>query len=120
MLLEALEADRRVHGDDTSQVASRYASIGLLCRQMGRSREAIGWLEPAVSLLRGTLGDEDDMTCSAVDALVELWLDEGKEAMGRHDHGYARDVLLRAVGPARDVLGKRHWLTLAIEATGLV
>lgn len=110
LLLEALEIDRHTFGDDSPEVALRYAHLGNLYAQTGRRDEALGFLEPAAKLLRSTLGDSAYQTRFAVELLVELWLLIAEDAISERDHGYAREVLMEAKQLTIDVLGPKHRL----------
>jgi tetratricopeptide (TPR) repeat protein len=119
LLMEALEADRRTYGEASAEVAVRYANLGHLCAQLGRRPEAMGWLEPAASLLRSNLGDEHPHTRFAVEELIRLWIEEGKDGVRRRDYRYARDVLIRARDLARPVFGDKHWTIAEIRKFNL-
>jgi tetratricopeptide (TPR) repeat protein len=120
LLLEAVELDRRTHGDDSPEVAVRFASLGHLYAQMGRHAEAMGWLEPAASLLETQLGPQHPHTRLAVETLVQLWIDVGRNAYHRRDLPYARQMLAKAKGLAKPLLGEKHWLVAEIDKFGLV
>lgn len=119
LLKEALEADQIVYGDGSSEVAIRYANLGHLCAQIGRHKEAMGWLEPAASLLRSNLGDAHPHTKFAVEELVGRWIEEGKQAVLRKDFMHARAVLIKARDLARPILGEKHWTIAEIRKFNL-
>lgn len=114
-LLEAYEAERRLHGDDSWQAAVASANLGHHCAQLGRTAEALGWLESGALVLRGTLGREHPHTIVAVEMLVDLWRGEAEKAFARRDARSARPLLDRARELAIDVLGREHPSTRAIE-----
>jgi hypothetical protein len=80
----------------------------------------MGWLEPATSLLRSTLGDEHWQTRLAAELLVWLWIEEAKGAVQRREKPFARQVLSRARDVALPVLGPKHPLNLDIARLGLL
>jgi len=112
LLMEALEAARRVFGEDSAQVAERTAGIGHLLAQAGRHQEAIGWLEPACSLLRSTAGDADVRTVSAVEALGEAVL---ACVQGRADVAGVAQMVRGAHRHAGAVLGHAHRVTRGLR-----
>ncbi|TNE89223.1 MAG: tetratricopeptide repeat protein [Deltaproteobacteria bacterium] len=105
-LLEALEVEKRLFGENSPEVAVRTAAIGHLYAQQGRHGEAMGWLDPAVSLLRSTRGDKDNATRTAVGYLLDLLDVEIGKAEARHDRQLARDLLGHALEMSSAVLGK--------------
>ncbi len=115
MLREALEAELRLHGEGSTEAAIRYAHLGFLCADQGRRDEAIGWLEPAASILRSNVGDHHFYTRQAVEHLVAMWVEMAREALARVERSYAKDILKRARILAIPVLGARHGLVQAIE-----
>jgi tetratricopeptide (TPR) repeat protein len=105
-LLEALEVERRLFGEGSAEVAVRTAAIGHLYAQMGRHGEAMGWLDPAVSLLRSSRGDKDPATKTAVGYLLDLLDVEIERAEKSHDGALRRGFLGHAIEMASAVLGK--------------
>jgi tetratricopeptide (TPR) repeat protein len=80
LLLEALEAERRLHAEDSVEVAVRLAALGRLCLRQGRTQEAMGWLEPAVSTLRRRLPALDERTRQAAEDLAAALVAEAQQA----------------------------------------
>lgn len=112
-LREALEAERTLYGDDSPEVGVRYAALGHLCAQLDRHDEALGYLDPAASLLRGTYGDAHPATQTAVRHLLEVLIEGAKRALQGRDKPLAQALAARAreVGPP--VLGFSDRLVLA-------
>ncbi len=108
LLLEALEADRRLHGEVSAEVARRYVQLARFYRALGRHTDALGWLDPGASLMRSVHGDADRRTRSAVDLLLEVLLEEAAAARGRRDKGLALDLVARALAIGEPVLGPTH------------
>lgn len=108
LLREALEAERRLHGDASYHVALRYAALGRFVHQLKRPDEALGYLDVANSLLRGTLGDDDERTVEAVDLQVQIMLDQAKASLGARDRDMAQRLISRALRVAEQVLGFDH------------
>jgi tetratricopeptide (TPR) repeat protein len=108
LLLEALEAERRLHGDTSLQVAQRYLELGRLCARQGRLDEALGWLDPAASLHRTVLGDEDPVARGAVQAQLEVLVQRAVRSLEHGDRAYARDLLDAGLSGAAPVLGFDH------------
>jgi tetratricopeptide (TPR) repeat protein len=48
-LVEAADVARRIHGEATAATARHQAAVGQFLRGLGRSEEAMGWLEAALS-----------------------------------------------------------------------
>jgi tetratricopeptide (TPR) repeat protein len=71
LLQEALEVERRLHGEGSPQVARRYLALGRMAARTGRVEEAVGWLEPAWQLLR-TEGDAVEARSVGEDLLATL------------------------------------------------
>ena len=111
-LYEALEVESRLYGDNSPQVAARYAAIGHLIAQAGREDEALGYLDSSSSLLRSTRGDHHPQTVLAVGYLVQLLTKRAHDAIGRHDFDLARAYAARAREVAPPVLGWGDPLTL--------
>ena len=105
ILREALEAERRLYGEDSVQVALRYAGLGALALKTQRIDEAMGWLEVGISLLRSTVGDNDPRTRNAVIVQVDLILHLAESAAKRRDRAQFLDWLVRAEAVAVPVLG---------------
>src|SRR5262249_17071187 len=106
-------------GEDSPEVALRYAQVGHLVAQLDRRYEAQGWLEPAAKLLRSTLGDEAWQTKYAVEALVDLWVATAKDMVQERDQLGARKLLMNARELTVKVLGPKHRLIGDIEKFGL-
>lgn len=104
-LLEAMEVEKRLFGDGSPEVAVRTAALGHLYAQQGRHAEAMGWLDPAVSLLRSTRGDKDQATKTATGYLLDLLDVEIKKAAGKHDTHLERELLGHALEMSSAVLG---------------
>ena len=105
-LLEALEVERRLYGEESHEVAIRTAAIGHLYAQQGRQQEAMGWLDPAVSLLRSTRGDKDPATRVAVGYLLDLLDKEMEQARQQRDRALERHLAEHALEMCSAVLGK--------------
>ena len=120
LLREALEAEIRLYGDDSAEVGARYATLGHIASQVGRRREALGWLEAGMSILRRTAGDAHPQTRFAVDQLARLWIAEAHDAVKRRDHGGAREILMRTRPMVLAVLGPKHHTMVEIESFHLV
>jgi len=58
-MMEALEAARRLFGDTSIEVASRYAAPGYFYAQTCRTGEAMGWLDPAASQVEAAMQRRD-------------------------------------------------------------
>jgi len=110
LLREALEADVRLYGEGSPEVAGRYAQLGNLCGQLGRMDEAMGYLDPAASLLRSTRGDDHPQTALAVEYYLELLLIAIRGAVDARDRQLARVYLERAMTLGPPVLGYKHKL----------
>ncbi len=106
--LEALEAERRLYGDSSAEVAQRYATLGYFYARLGRADEAMGWLDPACSLLRSTLGDDHPRTRTLVEYFADQLRLHAERALDRRDRQLAVDVLARAWELAVPVLGHGH------------
>ena len=108
LLMEALDAERQLYGDASPQVAQRYASLGRFIAGQGRVDEAIGWLDPACSLLRSTVGDRDPRTIEAVEAQAGFVLERASRALAARDRELAAGLVLRGFELASAVLGHAH------------
>ncbi len=105
VMMEALEAERRLFGDSSVEVASRYAALGYFYAQSGRTGEALGWLDPAASLMRSAAGDEDPKTKVIVDYQAGMLISQVEAAMERRERDLARELVMRAWTMAEPVLG---------------
>ena len=114
LLLEALEADKVLHGDHALQVALRYAELGRFYLKVGRTDEALGWLEPACSLLRSLIGDADSRTVAAVEAHASLVVQRATAAPSARD-GAVLDLVEHGLALAQEVLGADHPQTRALR-----
>ena len=115
---EALEAETRLHGETSVEVAVRYAELGRFIGERGRHGEAMGWLDPAANLLSGHLGKDHALTRLAAENLVELLLIQGRAALQHGDRAGARS-LKEAAEPWLEIIGKRHplgtqWMNLRV------
>jgi tetratricopeptide (TPR) repeat protein len=106
LLLEALDVERRLSGDDAIEVAGRMLDLGRFAMHRGDLAEALGWIEPAASLHRSILGDAHEATKVAVEAQLELLVQQAQTA-GR-DKALARELLSAGVTAAGPVLGYVH------------
>lgn len=114
LVLEALEAERRLFGDNSLQVARRYQMLGRLYVQMDRKHEAMGYLEPAASMLCSALGTGDQEARKAVAQLAELLFSLARET-ARKNRRLAREYLVQAVALSKPVLGPTDALVLSME-----
>ena len=105
VMMEALEAERRLFGDSSVEVASRYAALGYFYAKLGRTGEAMGWLDPAASLMRTAAGDEHPNTRVIVDYQSGMLISQVEAALGRRDRDLARELVMRAWTLAEPVLG---------------
>jgi len=108
LLLEALEAEQRLFGDDAIEVAQRYLELGHLCARQGRLDEALGWLSPAASLHRTLLGDDDPITRGAVQAQLDVLVVKATRVLDLRDRALARELLTAGLEQAGPVLGFDH------------
>jgi len=115
MLREALEAETQLFGEGSAEVAMRYVSLGQFCAQTHRPDEAIGWLDPAASMLQSALGARDARTVKATEALVRALLDRSVEVMSRRDAGLARAMRDRAESFGGAVLDFDHPLMVELR-----
>ncbi|MCO4743529.1 MAG: tetratricopeptide repeat protein [Proteobacteria bacterium] len=106
LMLEALDAETRLFGQQSPEVAVRTAALGHLYAQQGRHAEAMGWLDPAVSLLRSSRGDKDVTTKTAVGYLLDLLDAEIAKAGEQRDRQLERELLSHAIEMSSAVLGK--------------
>ncbi|MBW1877098.1 MAG: tetratricopeptide repeat protein [Deltaproteobacteria bacterium] len=107
ILREAIEAERILHGADSPRTAVRYVELGELLAELGRADEAMGWLDPAVSILRSTVGDEHEHTHRAVENLGYLLLMQARQALSLKDRGTARELKRHAISLV-PILGEDH------------
>jgi len=108
LILEALDVEHRLWGDDSIEVARRYLELGRFYIGLGRKEEALGWIDPAASLHRTVLGDDDPATKVAVEAQLSLLLEQAKGAADRRDHLLAWQLLDAGLSQAGPVLGFAH------------
>ena len=108
LLLEALEAEKNLYGEDSSEVAGRYAMLGYYCERTGRLNEALGWLDVASSLFRSAEGDKSPKTLQVVETQVRLLTLQAKTAHQAKDFALYRELIKRANRLGRPVLGDRH------------
>jgi len=116
LLQEAVEAERRLHGEDSVQIAERYANLGTFLAKCGRIDEALGFLDVSASLMRSLLGDGDRRTRSVVIKQVSLLLARAKQARERSDQALEGMALTRAFQLAEPVLGYTDARTREIRA----
>jgi len=115
VLLEAIEAEKELHGDDGPEVAMRYVELSELLVQLGRGDEALGWLDPAVALLRGSVGDQHRFTWKAAELLGNLLYAKAEHASRMGDRDTARE--LKAIGSGlMPVLGPSHAIIKSFKA----
>lgn len=114
VLKEAIEAEKLLHGEASAEVGLRYVELAQLLVQLGRREEAMGWLDPAVSLLRGTLGDDHTQTRVSALLLTEMLLERARHALKLKDRGTARELRGRALTLV-PVIGPGHSLSKEVE-----
>jgi hypothetical protein len=105
LLMEALEAERRLFGDSSVDVASRYATLGYFYARQGRTAEAMGWLDPAASLMRSAVGDTHPKTRVVVDYQAGMLIAQVERAAAQRKRDLARELVMRAWTLASPVLG---------------
>ena len=115
LLLEGLEAQRRLYGDASPEVAEQQAELGRFCLESGRDDEALGWLDAAGSLLASSLGVSHPQTLAVVEAEVELLRKKGEAALARRDRDLAAALLHRAFDLAGRSLGHVHARTRTVR-----
>ena len=111
----SLAVARRLHGDNSIQVAQRYASLGYFYARLGRADEALGWFDPAASLHRSLLGDEHAATKGVVEYHATLMLQQAELALKRKDRQLAKHLLHAAYDMAAPVLGFTHETTRRVR-----
>lgn len=108
-LLEAVEAERQIHGPTSGSVGLRQASVGDLCYRMGRLDEAIGWFEAGLGLVRADYGDESDVSQLVAERLVDLLLEKADQCFDElRDPELGWEYIYRGRGITLDVLGPDH------------
>lgn len=108
-MLESIEAEKQIFGDTAPEVGLRQASLGDLLYRMRRIDEAIGWLESAVGLLRGELGDQHEATVAVTERLIDLILEKADhcfEVLGSPEIGW--QYIYRGRALCHDILGTEH------------
>jgi tetratricopeptide (TPR) repeat protein len=108
LLLEALEAEKNVFGEDSREVAGRYAMLGYFYERTGRVHEALGWLDVSASLFRTAEGDKSPKTIQVVETQVRLLTEQAKTANEAQDSSLFRELLARASRLGGPVLGPQH------------
>lgn len=106
LLLEALEVERRRHGDGSARVGRLHAALGRFLAGCGRHREALGWFEVA---LGDALEGPDEVRAA------EGWVDAGL-AVAAHDPSVREHVALGGAELVRTVLGPDHPLAHRLRA----
>lgn len=99
LLVETLEGERRVHGDDSLSAAEVMGSLGVLHASMGRLEEAEALMREGLEIHRRALGDDHLKTASLINNYGGLL-----RALGRSDeaetlHREALDTVNRIHGP---------------------
>ncbi len=112
LLLEALEQEGRLHGEASPEVAAMTAQLGHFCYRMGRSEEAVGWMDTATSLVETALGATHPQTLAVADAHTALLL-EVATATWANDPDGARGLAERAFEVSSRLLGHVHARTRA-------
>lgn len=115
MLREALEAERRLFGDGSPEVAMRYTSLGQLCVQTGRFDEAIGWLDTSASLLVSSLGGSDPRTQRTTELLVKTLIERSVTLRKQGDRQMSRAMSDRAESFGGQVLRFDHPLMVELR-----
>jgi tetratricopeptide (TPR) repeat protein len=107
LLLEALEAERRVHVEDSVEVALRLSALGRLCLRQGRTGTAVGWLEPAVSTLRRRLPPGDERVRQAAEDLAASLVAEAQQ-VAREEPEVASAMVSEVLGRLSAHLPSSH------------
>jgi tetratricopeptide (TPR) repeat protein len=108
-LLEAVEAERLLHGPDSPEVGLRQAAVGDLCYRMRRLDDAIGWMDAGLGLLRSSLGDRHDLSRLVAERLIDYLLEKADDCMDvLRDRALGWQYIERARAICRDVLGPDH------------
>jgi tetratricopeptide (TPR) repeat protein len=107
LLLEALEAERRGHAEDSVEVATRLAALGRLALRQGRTQEAMGWLEPAVSTLRRHLPSGDERVRLAAEDLAAALVAEAQQ-VARAEPELAAAMVAEVLGRLAPYLAPSH------------
>jgi tetratricopeptide (TPR) repeat protein len=115
LLLEALEAEKSLYGEDSREVAGRYAMLGYYCERTGRLHEALGWLDVSASLFRTAEGDKSPKTVQVVETQVRLLTEQAKRANEAKDGILFRELLARAGRLGGPVLGQQHPAMLEVR-----
>lgn len=112
LLLEALEAEGRLHGEASPEVAAMTAQLGHFCYRQGRSDEAVGWMETATSLVETAMGAGHPQTLAVADAHTALLLELADQRWTADPEG-ARALAERAFEVGSKLLGHVHARTRA-------
>lgn len=108
-LLEAVEAERLLHGPDSPEVGLRQAAVGDLCYRMRRLDDAIGWMDAGLGLLRTALGDHHDLSKLVAERLVDYMLEKADDCIDVYkDADLGWRYIERARAICADVLGPAH------------
>lgn len=108
-LLEAVEAERRLHGPDSPDVGIRQAAVGDLLYRSGRLDEAIGWMDAGIGLLRSAVGDDHELTRVVTERLIDLLLERADQVRDvQRDKELAWEYIYQARAICLDVLGPEH------------
>jgi tetratricopeptide (TPR) repeat protein len=115
-LLEAVEAEKLLHGDESAEVGLRQAAVGDFLHRRGRYEEALGWMDAGLSLVRSSVGDEHDLSRVVGERLVEYLVQRADAAFDElRDPGLAREYIDRARFLTLDVLGSDHPLHRTVK-----
>jgi len=104
--LEALNASRRVLGDEHPSTLVSIGNLAFLYKTLGRYDEAEPLFLETLNNRRRVLGDEHPSTLVSINNLAGLY-----ESQGRYDE--AEPLYLEASNASRRVLGDEHPSTLA-------
>lgn len=108
-LLEAIEAEKQIFGEQSAQVGIRQAAVGDLVYRMGRLDEAIGWIDSGLSLVRSALGDEHELSALVTERLIDLLLEKADqcfEVLDDPETGW--EYVYRGQWLCLDILGPDH------------